>query len=382
MRTKPFGDRILDGALGSKLVKQIPAAKTVAPPIQSKRFARNGQNPDVSLINAMNEQTNQCVLYRTKEVCRFVGTAAGFLPPSSVSSPRARWRFACHTGKYTHALAAMVVMIPQDSNPGNNSYAQLDLSTSATYTGTAATANFYHGANPGGTATVPAGWDALKPVVMYLDVSPDTTYYGIFKDVASCRLLSATVWELPSMTEHFSGYLPQNLAAGSDVLDVYRQNLATLQYWLWRRGGATVLNWTQDGDDIGAPYGSGPIATTSATHTNIVDTTSTAISAATPGYTLNMSLKDRVSQSTGVPVRMSVFGKLDAAGTDGRVYFKDSGGATVGSIVDGWTSSTPTWVTTTFNIPATAAKYDIQFARNTVGRTFTMYALSIYEYEA
>ncbi len=382
-RRLEFGEGILDPALAPKLIKALPAARTASPPIQRGRYTRNGQAPDIALINSLNEQTNQGVLYRAGEVFRCVGNSAGLLPPSSVSATRARWRFSFHTGKYTHSLLAMVCLIPQDSNPGNNTYARLDISTSATYATTASTAKFFHGASQGGTAAVPAGWDALKPIVMYLDVDPDTDYYGIFYDIDSGRLMSATVIELTSMTEHFSGYLPQHIPVGGDVLDVYRENLVTLQYNLWRRGGATVMNWTVDGDDVSAPYGSGPIATTSSTQTNIVDTSSTTVTAATPGWTFDMTGKERLSQSaTGVPCRLEVFGKLDAAGADGNVYLKDSAGATVTSIVGQWTSSTATWKSVTFNLPASAAKYDIHFSRSTGGRTFTMYAANIYEYGA
>lgn len=383
-RVKTHGDRIVTASLGSRLIKQIPAAKTVCPPIQAARYARNGLLPDIALINSMNEQTNQSVLYRTKEVCRIVGTTAGSLPPSSASATRARWRFAFHSSKYAHALKAVVCLIPQDSNPGNNTYARLDIANSA---GTViSTANFYHGVNQGGTATTPGGWSAIKVVEMFLDsISPDTDYYGTFYDIDSARLLSASVYELTSMTENFSGYLPQNLAAGSDVLDVYRQNLTTLQYWLWRRGGATALNWTIDGDDVTGPYGTGPITITGTTATNIVDTTSTTVSAATPGWTLDMTHKNRITQTNGFGMRMECYGKMDVASTTGgRVYLKNSAGTTVASIVDQWTSTTAAWKSTTFNMLHGTDKYDLQFARAgtaDAANPFTLYAVSIYEYE-
>lgn len=388
-RKKPFGDRILTAGLGPRLQKHIAAATTVVPPIQRGRYTRNGQFPDVALINAMNEQTNQGVLYRTKEVARFVGPVAaatagalsnGIIQSrSAASGDRERWRFAFHTGKYAHAIRATVALVPQSSFANGNSYARLDVYSDTAEATLVDTVNFNHGAETGGVSGTSAGWDHVKIVTMYLDVSPDTDYYGRFNDVDGGRMLAASVCEMSSMTEHFTGYLPQNIAAGSNVLDVHRQNLVTLQYNLWRRGGATVLNWSVNG----TVNASSPLTTTSATATNIIDGASTTISAATPGYTLYMTGKERASQaSTGVGCRMEVFGHLDAAGADGRVYLKDSAGSTIASIVDQWTTSTPTWKSTTFNLPAGTDKYDIQFARNTAGRTFSLYAISIYEYEA
>jgi hypothetical protein len=383
VRIKEHGDGLTVGSVAPTLVVQNPTSRMASPPIQGDRFARNGLLPDVALISNMNDQTNQCALYRTKAV-HFLGAHAGFMPPSSASATRARWRFPLHTGPYTHAIRVSVTMIPQDSNPGNNTYARLDIANSAG--AVVRSLKFFHGANPGGTATVPAGWNALKTVTLAGLLSPDTDYYGTFYDIDSCRLTSGTVAEMVSMTQHFSGYLPKNLTTQSDILDCHRQNLVQIQRALWRRGAANVFNWTADGDDITAPYGTGPIAITTNTPTNIIDTTSTVVSASTPGPTWDMRYKNRVSQTTGVPVRMECYGKMGVgATTGGRVYVKDSTGAVIGSIVDQWTSTTPAWKSTTFNLPANVSKYDLQFARagaSDAGNPFTLYALGIYEYEA
>lgn len=383
---KEFGEGIHDPAdVAAKLIRQLPAPRTASPPIQRGRYTRNGQAPDIALINAMNMQTNQGVCYRTKEVFRATPSQYMLYPlPSSAGASRVRWRFAFRTGKYTHALRAVVVMSPQDTNQGANAYGRLDLATSTAATPVVETVNFYFGAAPGGTAGGTYGWDSIKAVTMYLDVDPDTDYYATFTDVNYCRMLSACVHELSSMTEHFSGYLPQNLAAGSDVLETYRRNLVTLQYNLWRRGGATVLNYTSDGDDAAAPYGTAPLVTTSLTARNLIDDTSTAVSAATPGYTLDMTGKERLSQSsTGVPCVMKAFGVMGSGSNLGRVYLKDSSGTTVASILDVW-NSTAGWQSTTFNLPASAAKYDLHYARaasTDVGNPFQLCAVSIYEYE-
>ncbi len=227
------------------------------------------------------------------------------------------------------------------------------------------------------------GWDSIKVVTMYLDVDPDTDYYAVFTDVNYCRMMSACVHELSSMTEHFSGYLPQHIPVGGDILDEYRQNLVTLQYNLWRRGGATVLNYTSDGDDGVAPYGTPVLETTSNTARNIIDNTSTSISAATPGYTIDMTGKERLSQTSGVPCVMKAFGVMASGSGLGRVYLKDSAGATVASITDVW-NSTASWQSVAFNLPATVDKYDLQFSRaasTDLANPFTLYAVSIWEQE-
>jgi len=383
-RINPLGDRIIPASVAAKLLAQLPAAKTAAPPIQAARYARNGLVPDVALINAMNEQTNQSVLYRTKEVFRACPSQYMLYPlPSSVSSTRARWRFAFHTGPYTHAVKAIACMVPQDSNPGNNAYARLDLATNAAGTPAVGSVSLYYGTNSGGTASVPAAWESIKVQEGYIGVSPNTTYYGTWYDIDQCRLISACVHEYGSMTEHFNGYLSQSLAAGSDVLDKYRADIVEIQYNLWRRGGAHVLNWTVDGDDAGGAYGTPPLTTTSGTAKNIIDDTSTTISAATPGYTLDMRYKNRVSQTSGVPCIMQVYGSKSGTQDDGEVYLKDSAGNTIASVTNVFTSTAQWHSSGVFNLPATVDKYDIQYARaGIVTGTFTLYAVSIYEYES
>ena len=75
---------------------------------------------------------------------------------------------------------------------------------------------------------------------------------------------------------------------------------------------------------------------------------------------------------------LKAYGKMGAAVVGGRVYLKNLAGTTIASIIDGWSTTTPTWVSTTFNLPATVDKYDLQFA-STGGNTFSLFAVSVYE---
>lgn len=388
-RLKEYGDKIAPASVGSKQVAQNPSARIMGPPIQRGRFTRNGQVPDVAAINAMMEQTNQGVLYRTKEVFRGVapfgptsagGIYNGITLSRTSGTTRTRWRFACHTGPYAASLKIVAYICNSNPDVANAPYVQFGLTTNTDGVTGANTVNMHYGPPMSYGGALLSGWGQLKRVVRYIDANADTDYYGFFSDVNGARLACATVYEMTSMTENFSGYLPQNLTSGTDVLDVYREKLVTLQYNLWRRAGATVLNWSTNSFD------NTPLSTTSATAKNIIDNSSTTVTAATPGYTLDMTGKERVSQaSSGVNVRLQVAGAMTAAGTGGRIYVLDSAGSTVGSIVDGWSSTGIVWVSTTFAMPASQDKYDIHFARagsDDAGNAFKLYALSMYEYES
>lgn len=371
-RGRDVGERLTTALTAPLLVRSNPAPKTIIPPMQGHRFSRNGQHPDVGLINAINATANKSILYRTKEIFRAPGTAT-FPLAASGAGDRARWRFAFHTGPYAHMLKVAIGTIPQahGGSPSAVAKSRLDISTSTSGSPVAASGSFTHGVNPGGSASTLTGWEGLKVGTMYISVDPDTDYYGTFYDVDYGRTMFACVWEVSSMTENHDGYLPQALATQSHIFSKYRQYPVTILNNLMKRGGATVLNWTVDN-------GASPITTTSSTATNIIDTSSTTISAATPGYTLDMTGKGRRIDET-VSCVMKAYGSKSSSAPDGSVFLKDSAGTTIASIAGAF-QNTAGWQTSgVFQMPAGIDKYDLQFSRAVAG-TLSLYAVSIYEY--
>jgi hypothetical protein len=372
---KVTGVRLDVGAVGPRQVVAVPQSKAAPPPIAPGQWARNGKSPNARLISSLNEAANHSALFRGKQIFAATGKiAAAGITSSFGAGDRARWRFACRTGPYTHALMAMVVLAPQSSSFDSNSYARIDLATNAAGTPAITSQTFTYGANPVGN-TYTGGWQFLKVVTGYIDgVSADTEYYGTVYDVDYGRVQSCFIFDLPSLTENFDGYNATNITAESQILDTYRANLASLVNDVWKKSGASVLNWTVD-DQSSARSTSGALVT------NVIDGTSTTVSASTPGYTINMTGKDRLSQTSGVPVVMKVFGNITVGSGSGSVYLKNSSGVTVGT-VSGFTSTTAGWRSASFNLPATEDKYDLHIEETVGGDTFECRAISIYEYEA
>lgn len=368
--TKLYGDRIVPADVGAVSVAANPTPQGALPPLQVDKFFRNGLPPSASAQNALHAHAMQALLHRSKELFNYHGQMIG-MQTSYGAGDRIRWRFAGKTGAYTHAVGAFAVLIPQSTGEDENSYARLDIYSDVTETTLIASQKFYFGADPSTASTALPQW---REAIAIIDGIPASTeIYARFVDVDFGRLLCATVFDLQSATEGTDGYLNQATSALTPITDAESEALASITRNLWSKGGAKVLSWTVNN-------GTAPITTTSSTAKNIIDVTSTAVSAATPGYTLDMTNKARSSQSSGVPCVMKVFGHLNAASTGGQVYLKDSGGNVVGSIVDQWTTTTPTWKSTTFNLPASVDKYDLQFATNAAfGNTFSCYAVSIYE---
>lgn len=339
------------------------------PAIQADRWARNGLHPDARLATAINEAANQTALYRTKQYFHMLGpmdSSGGTEVPSSTAGTRARWRFAFRTGPYAHALGAIVSMIEPNFGTDQNTYATLEIVDAATLA--SSTATFVYGVSPIDTLTASGGWQLCKQMMAVIDgLSPDTEYYGTFSDVNYGRLASGCAFELPTLSEN-GGYLATNITTNSAVLATHRQYPAEISNAVWQKGGSQVLTWSRYSGATAA-------TTTSATSANIISNVFTGAATATsPGYVLDMAGKNRLGQPTGVPVTMKVYGQKSSS--DGTVKLIDTSGAAV--LTCTINSTTLGWFSVTGVIPATSAKYDLQFA--VAGGTLSIWAVSIYEY--
>jgi hypothetical protein len=376
-RVRPFGLPILRQDVAARLVRASPAPVNTPPPIEWRKFCLNGYPASAQFQNKLNEAANQAVTLMPRQLFWVAGRNTP--AKTSFATERARYRFAFRTGPYHHQLLAFVAMQPPETTYGASpSYARLKIFSDVSEATTVATVDFLCGANPGGTVNyLTTGWAYTRTVTLPVDgLSANTDYYACFYDELGARIQCTTVIELQSMTQSNSGYLPQSITNDSEVVSTYRANVAAIQKATWKSCGATLLNWTAD-------YGTVPITIASATATNIIDGTSTTISTSTPGFTLDLTGSDRVSQSTGIPCVMKVFATKTAdAALDGTVYLKNSAGSTVASVANQWAVGTTKWAASSvFYMPASSDKYDIQFNRAATG-TFQVYAVSIYPYEA
>jgi hypothetical protein len=362
-----FGARLTADAA---TVDKVPARTSVfsaRPAIAADLWARNGLHPDARLASALNEHANQAALYRPKQYFNYMGrldTTIGVGVPSGTAGTRTRWRFAARSGPYAHAIGAIVAMVEPDNGTDQNTYATLTITNGAG--STLGTATFVYGVRPIATSVACGGWPLVKQIMAVVDGIPaDTEIFGLFSDVDYGRLSSCCVFELPSLSEN-GGYLASNITTHSAILSTHRQYAAEVSNAVWQKGGAQVMNWSAN---------STAITTTSAVAVNIIDSSLTAVSATSPGYTLDMRNKARLSQTTGVPVVMKVYASVTATMT-GTVKLVNSSGVTV--LTASITSTTGAWVSVSGVLPATLEKYDLMFS--TTGGTLSLNAVSVYEY--
>ena len=116
---------------------------------------------------------------------------------------------------------------------------------------------------------------------------------------------------------------------------------------------------------------------------NVVDDTSTTVSASTPGFTVQLTnhTTHRL-RSVGVPVRFKVCVNTTAANDTGAVKLVDSTGTPVITVLcnnpAATTSPIGDWYWTDGYLPATEAKYDVHYGGNTTG-SLTVLSASAYE---
>lgn len=329
----------------------------ILPKIEPQSYSRNGQVAPTIAMTALARGHNQVARWRGKELFIGGGQLAAVAASAGVG-PTVVWRSYLHTGPFCAALRWYMSLARPDVIDLPDSRATIELQDSSGASIETQTA--YWG--PTGTSDdLIQEWGNFGGA---FDVDPDTDYRLVFSVEDNGRLANALVYELNAKPDTANGYVPDTYSAVSPILDDARSTIAANIYDLWRRGAAVCLHW----------HGSRSNAT--ATDTNIVDGTSTAVSASSPGYTLSMSGTSRLKDS-GANCVVYVWGSV-ASGTGGSVEIKDASGTTLATVT-GFTT-TPSWRSTTLVLPASSAKYDI--TSSTAVGSLTITEVVIYQYDS
>jgi len=373
------------GDADTQCVISVPTPPTAIAPIQVRRWVRNGKAPDSTFINRVREASNFAVLYRSKQVWGGIGYD-GFNAPSSSTGGTA-FRFACHTGPYTHAFYVKGIIYPP-LNPSTQAGTIVKVYSDAAMTTLVSSLNLYYGAKPVGTGF---GWRMARVMSGWIDgVAPDTDYYCSISSVDSGKVGGLAIFDMQSLSETAAGYLGTNLTVLSPIVVSDRTQPHDALKAVWKRGGSHILNWSTarlanpvsssvDGNGFVGPDNYNTSIST--TPVNLIDRSSTTFGTNVPMYYLDMTMKDRVGQNGLVPCVMKVWGFGAATPGDGTVTLVNSAGTTIATVTGFSTSSSPQWVGTTFLMPATLDRYALMYKSNTAGVRFYVGQVSIWEQE-
>lgn len=344
-------------------------------PVDIKRWVRNTRAPIAQVQNLLAEMAGYAAYVRAPMRWRSPGmiyAAGASLIPTSQAAERERWHFPIHTSTYALYLWGRITLALQNAGSLADCYARVSLRSGVLATDTVlATADTHWGGYSGTPSDVPSEWADFDFVLAnpadssdIYEVTGETDYYLTVSELNYARIVSAELHEIALVPDTDNGYAPTNFADGSPIYDNDRAHVVSMARRTWKRHAVPLAHFHADTDTRSIAA--------AATARNPIDDSSTAVSAATPGYTLDMRNRTTLNRtSLGVPVEFRVY----ADGTDadtGTVKILDSSGTEMLSVaVD---QGGPRWYLTQGYLPATLAKYDPRYGGNTLG------ALVLYDF--
>lgn len=337
----------------------VPISPTMLHAIAASSFGRNKQLASVQAQNTIVAGYNAAARYGTpRQLFRFGGNVESIMA-SSVTNPLVVARGYAHTGAFCKEVKySLVLAKPTAAVGASDPYAQIDVQTTGGVSlGTGAG---HYGSFTGTPADTPDEWQEFTGTIT---VAASTTIAFVLSAYNNARIIGCTVWERSLDPDTSNNYM-LGVVNTSPIFDIDRQTIVTwLATMILNNGGTQV--------DLGDVTRT----TISATDTNLIDGTSTTVSASSPGITLDLRYKARRSKaSTGVTMTLAIYGSC-AVGSNGTVHLKDSGGSTLVTI--GPFSTTPSWHVSTVTLPATLAKYDLMIA--TAASTLMVNFVALFE---
>lgn len=341
----------------------VQSLQTPAPIVVAK-YARNGLIPHAVLETELTHSLNFAAAIRGKNLFTWS------LPIASMSASggsRTRWRAAAHTSPLLRRLRAMIYAARNDADA--NAPAVTIAVTNANESTTYGTATLATNNNFGGSTSDDTPNEFISGELVIGGVPADTDVYIKVSDEANGRVLAVSIQEEMVKLISGNGYvLPAGVSVMTPIDAARRETLYELATTLWKRQAAHAWNWTVDNQ-------ASPITESAGTSKNIIDS-STSVSAATPGATLDLRY-NRTRGLTTVPCVFRAYAENTGGAGPNAVLLKDSGGATVATISGVTTAG---WYSTTVNLPASLAKYDIWFNGTSGGGTFKLGAVSLFQY--
>lgn len=353
--------------------------RTASRALVTNRWFRNGKYPDASAQSALARAVNHAARWLTKEPFAW-GCPLDAIPAAiATGTQRDRWRFAWRSGPYVKYLRVRFICgpAPEDLTGVVTDPPSVCLTVTNGAGSTIGTAEFNCGFNNG--TDVPANFghaslmltSAGAPVAL----TANTEYFGLVEDRGRARIAAISVYEESLPSDTANGYTAPS-SVGSPILDADRASVATMARAMWKQGGAHLLNWNVD-------VQSAPRTTTSATEANLIDTTLTGVNAygaAAPQFVLDLSNRTRVS-AFGVPVVVKVYASKGTS--DGTVYLMSDSGDTLATVT---ITGAAAWYSTAASLNSTlwgdATNAPVHLTFKSAGRTCSVYAVSVYRYEA
>ncbi len=337
-------------------------------PLEPNKFVRNGKYPTAECAAELADHTNHVAMYRGKTLLQCAVPIAS-IPASG--GDRVRHRALCVTSPYTTTLAVRASIAATVTELAADPYVKVTITNTAlTVLGEA---ELHFGATAITATDAP---NELGSVFAYVNdagttnkavIPAGTTVYITVKEFSNARLVGLTVFDSPLLA---TAPIGEGYAVTTPVLDKDRQDIVTATRAMWKQQAGNLINFSVVSDST-------PRTTTSITALNLNDGVSTAVSTATPGYTLDLRNRSTVRRGT-VPCTFWCYADKTSINS-GSVTLKNSAGTVLATLTI--STNGPAWYSTTVSLPATEAKYDIHFTAPG-GNSISVYQAGLHQYEA
>lgn len=341
-----------------------PIAKEYGARIDAFRWAKNGQMPDIRLLNLLCHAQNRVLAYRRK-------TVFNVWDASYSGSGTTQHRFRFHTGEGVQGFV-IEYGIGFASHPSSAPYVTFNVNPAGA---SGSSVSVYYGQSQnGGISPSSIQWGKRAWIV-----DPNSAYEVSIVSSGQASIWSVCAYELgyDFVNDEVTGYLDTNSAYGQ-IDDATRQNLLTYMSDTWKHNGSHLLNWTDNGTAA---------TVTGGTWTNVLDAT-TAVASTSAGYVLGPDIlppyERRVAPTKAV---LCAYGSVSGGAGTGEVrLYTDYGGASPTLCSVTGINGTPGWFTLeqtlglgNFGVDE-FTKADLQFRMNGAG-TLSLNAVSLYLYE-
>ena len=334
------------------------------PMLNEFRWAANGSAPDGGFVGSAANAINHCVAYRRKLVAEYWNDCGNI--PAGQSGTNTVTRIHCHTGVGCDKLVGVFNLAPASN--GTDPYVDVYVAWSGDNT---TSGEIHYGGISATWADAP-DWITWGHSLLIPGIPPDTDCQIHIRLSDYARILSFCIYEIGNVpvdtTE--SGVDPR-IGVGSPIYDDPIEQMVKSCSEQWRHNAGNVLQFLSH-DDNTTRYSIEVDG--AASYKNIFESGSTTVTAATPGYRVNLQYHNSANQSA-VPVTMAVYASADGDG-DAKVKLTDG----TNELETGGITSLD-WYTVTGTIPATDdQKWDIHAKPDTgEGVSIRVYSVCVYE---
>jgi hypothetical protein len=341
----------------------------VPPLIDNERFNMNGNVPSAPVMKRLAETFNY-VSGKCKK--QFFLKSQALFEVATPDPAQVIFRGRFRTGHNTTAVRVVLGLAPTDYAFSTSPYVQLVVKDTVPATVTVTPDKWYL------TASTTAAAEPVPDQIYYAHSIctgfAANTEYTFSYEVYGVRVLFA------SMTECDKHYADDSVTAVCDpgefvaegpIYDSHIADLVEANNELWQHNGAHLISWCPNWYDDTWP------ALTATSYTNVINNSSTTVTAATPGWNLWTQYHNTVNRTT-VPVKLCVLVER-VSGTGTFDYRLTDGTNTLGAT--GASGAGEQWLTTTGTVPAQAGtKWDLH-AKVSAG-SWRIKAVSLYEWES